>query len=168
MHDWVTQKKKDLKMQKARGVGIIMSSLKTAEEWVFIFQNRRWCSRERTYFRSDSVKVNIRNWRFNPPLRWGQMVFGLVAHCFRQSLAPTVAFRPGADQAIIHSPITESVRRLTVSVQPELIAPTATTALEPCMRCLMMMAMAFGVSPWLCYPAWQATTSSSMALAQVI
>ena len=75
------------------------------------------------------------------------MVFGLVAHCLRQALAPTVAFRPGADQAIIHSPITESVRRLTVSVQPELIAPTATTALEPRMRCLMMMAMAFGVSP---------------------
>ena len=73
------RKKMDLKIQKARGVGIIMSSLKTAEEWVFIFQNRRWCSRERTYFRSDSVKVNVRNWRFNPPLRWGQMVFGLVA-----------------------------------------------------------------------------------------
>ena len=84
------------------------------------------------------------------------MVFGLVAHCLRQALALTVAFRPGADQAIMHSTITECVRRIPVSVmevvapdivQLELIAPTAPTALNTCMRCLMMMAMAFGVSP---------------------
>ena len=76
------------------------------------------------------------------------MVFGLVAHCLRQSLAPTVAFRPGEDHPV--SPritITVNVRRITVSVQLELIAPTAPTALKKCMRCLMMMAMAFGVSP---------------------
>ena len=76
------------------------------------------------------------------------MVFGLVAHCLRQSLAPTVAFRPDEDHPVLpRFTITVSVRRITVSVQLELIAPTATTALDPCMRCLMMMAMAFGVSP---------------------